>query len=297
MGLEHRDLALEPEDRAVHHRDAELEGGVVEQVADGEVVGPVDHDVVAGQHVDHVVGPEAHVVGHDVHVRVELGQGLLGRVDLALADAVDVVEDLALQVGLVDHVHVDDADRAHAGRRQVEGGRGAEAARPEQQDPGVEQLELPLDVDLRQQQVALVAVALLGRQLAGRGPVAALVLPLVEAAGHRHDVLVAHVGEGLGREGRAHARGAVDDDRGRLVGDPVLDRALHRAAGDVDGSRDGALLVLVRLPHVEHDGARLAAEVVGGGGVDLADLGLGGGEQLSEARHRAPSRADGRAAA
>ena len=66
VGREHRGLALEPEDRAVHDRDADLEGGVVEQVAHGEVVGAVDHDVVARQDVDHVVGPEAHVVGDHV---------------------------------------------------------------------------------------------------------------------------------------------------------------------------------------------------------------------------------------
>ena len=50
------------------------------------------------------------------------GQGLLRRVDLAVADAVHVVEDLALQVRRVDHVHVDDAEGAHAGRGQVQRG-------------------------------------------------------------------------------------------------------------------------------------------------------------------------------
>ena len=143
----------------------------------------------ARQDLHHVVGAEAHVEGHDVHVRVEQREGLLGRVDLAVADPVDVVEDLALQVRLVDDVHVDDAEGADAGGGEVEGGGRAEAAGAEQEDLGVEQLQLALDVDLRQQHVALVAVALLGGELARRGPVAALVLPLVEAAGHRDDVV------------------------------------------------------------------------------------------------------------
>jgi hypothetical protein len=39
---------------------------------------------------------------------------------------------------------------------------------------------------------------------------------------------------------------------------------------------------------VEHRSAGPAAQLVGRGRVDLADLGLGG-EQLTEARHRAPS--------
>ena len=76
------------------------------------------------------------------YVGVDGGQRLLRGVDLALADAVDVVEDLALQVRLVDDIHVDDADRADAGSRQVERGRRAEAAGAEQQHPGVEQLQL-----------------------------------------------------------------------------------------------------------------------------------------------------------
>ena len=65
-------------------------------------------------------GVEAGVVRDDVDVGVEHRQRLLGRVDLAIADAVDVVQDLALQVRRVDLVHVDDADRADAGRGEVE---------------------------------------------------------------------------------------------------------------------------------------------------------------------------------
>ena len=47
--VEHADHALEAEDRPVHHGDAELHAGVVEQVAAREVVGAVDDDVVAGR--------------------------------------------------------------------------------------------------------------------------------------------------------------------------------------------------------------------------------------------------------
>ena len=51
-----------------------------------------------------------------------------------------------------------------AGRGQVERGRRAEAAGAEQQHLGVEQLRLALVADLGQQQVALVAVALVRGQ-------------------------------------------------------------------------------------------------------------------------------------
>ena len=113
-------------------------------------------------------------MGDHVDVGVEQRQRLLGRVDLAIADAIHVVQDLALQVRLVDDVHVDDADRADAGRREVHRRRRAEPAGAEQQHLGVEQLELALLAHLGQQEVALVAVALLGGQRAGapanRGP-------------------------------------------------------------------------------------------------------------------------------
>ena len=99
------------------------------------------------------------------------GQRLLRRVDLPLADPVGVVEDLALKVGGVDHVHVDDADGPHSGGRQVEGGGRAQPARPQQEHLRVEELELPDLADLGQKKVALVAIALLGSERLGRRPV------------------------------------------------------------------------------------------------------------------------------
>jgi hypothetical protein len=83
----------------------------------------IDHgDAALADHIHDVVGAETHVVGHDVHIRVDQRQGLLRGVDLAIADALEVVQDLTLQVGRVDHVHVDDADRADARGREVERG-------------------------------------------------------------------------------------------------------------------------------------------------------------------------------
>ncbi len=133
------------------------------------------------------------VVLLDLDVRVELVDRLLGGVDLRHADAVGGVDHLALEVGDVDHVVVDDAERADAGRGEVERGRRAEAAGAEQQHLGVEQLELALDADLREQDVARVALALLGGERARDLDVEAAVLPQRDAAGHRLDVLVAEL--------------------------------------------------------------------------------------------------------
>ena len=84
------------------------------------------------------------------------------RFGLRHPDPLGVVDHLALQVGGVDDVVVDQADRADPGRGQVERGRRAEAAGAEQQHLRVQQLQLAVDPDLGQQRVARVAVALLG---------------------------------------------------------------------------------------------------------------------------------------
>ncbi len=154
----------------MHDRDAELHARIVEQVAAREVVGTVDDHVVAGDDVHDVRRVEPGVVGDDVDVGVEHRQRLLRRVDLAVTDAIDVVEDLALEVRRVDVVHVDDADRADPGRREVERGGRAEPAGAEHQHLGVEQLLLALDTDLGQQQVPLVPVHLFGAQRRRRAP-------------------------------------------------------------------------------------------------------------------------------
>ena len=101
------------------------------------------------------------------------------------------VDHLALEVGEVDDVVVDDAQGAHAGRGEIEGGRRAEAAGAQKKNLGVEQLLLAVGADLGDQEVAGVAVALLSRERAGDVDLVAAVLPKSDAAGHRLDLLVA----------------------------------------------------------------------------------------------------------
>ena len=130
----------------------------------GKLSGAVHDGVIAVDDLEDVVRTQPDVVGHHVDVRVERSQRLFGRVDFALANAVHVVQDLPLQIGLVDHVHVDHAERAHAGCGQVQRGWRTETACAEEQHLGVEQLQLALLPYFGQQQVALVAVPLGGRQ-------------------------------------------------------------------------------------------------------------------------------------
>ena len=83
---------------------------------------------------------------------------------------------------------------------------------------------------------------------------------------------VAELLERLGRERRADAAGAVDDDGRVAARDLGLDLALEVAARDVDRAGDGAGVVLVLLADVEERGASpsRASASVGGISVILA---------------------------
>ena len=196
----------------------------------------------------------------------------LGGVDLRHADAARRVDDLALEVRDVDDVVVDDPERADAGGGEVERGRRAEPAGAEQQDLRVEQLLLALGADLGQQQVAAVALALLGRERARDLDVVAAVLPERDAAGHRLDLREAEVVDQHARgERRAVAGLAVEDHALRAVADDAVDPRLEVAARDVRGAGELALLELLGLADVD-DRHALAEDLGDLGRVDLRDL-------------------------
>src|SRR5438445_3640439 len=133
--------------------------------------------------------------------------------------------------------------------------------------------------------MALVAVALLSAQGFWGPPHPPLVLPLAEAARHGDDVAVSEVAQGLGREGGAGAPRAVHDHGRALVRQLGVSLELEEAARYVHRPRQRSLLVLVRLPHVERDGARLVDQLLGPGRVHLADGRLGLGQQVTGCRH------------
>ena len=126
-GVEHRDLALEPVDRAVHDRDVVPDRRVVDEVPGREVVGAVDDHVpaVTEDPLD-VLGGQPLLERDDLHVGVERLERPLRREHLGLAEPVGGVHDLALQVRVVDDVGVDDAERA---RRRRPRGRATRASR------------------------------------------------------------------------------------------------------------------------------------------------------------------------
>ena len=185
------------------------------------------------------------------------------RLDLALPDPVGRVDDLALEVADVDDVEVDETDRPDARGGEIERGRRTEAAGADEQRLRAEEPGLAGRTDLGDQQMAAVALLLLGGQDDRGLEVEAGALPGLEPAAHRGDVAVAHLGQGLGREQRADAAGAVQDHRRVAVRGRALDLLLDVGLGDVVGAGQVALLPLGRLADVDdRRGAR-------GEGIDL----------------------------
>src|SRR5918999_3840382 len=77
------------------------------------------------------------------------------------------MDDLALQVGLVDSVELDDAQGADSGRGEIEQGGTAQTAGANDQHPGVLQPLLSLHADVGNDEVPAVAAYLVDGQLSG----------------------------------------------------------------------------------------------------------------------------------
>ena len=161
------------------------------------------------------------------------------------------MDHLALQVGGVDHVVIDDSDRANACGREIEGGRRSETAGAEQQHLRLEQLDLAFDPDLGQQDVPRVAVTLFGGQGNVRLDRQALGLPFEDAAAHVGEVRVAEPGQSFCRNQGAGAGAALQDDPLVLVGHGRFDPVGDHSGRDQLAALDVRLLVLVGLAGVD----------------------------------------------
>jgi hypothetical protein len=101
----------------------------------------------------------------DVDVLVEALEHLLGGVDFEFAYGGLRVDDLALEVGFVDDVEVNESEGAYSGGREVEGERGSEASGAYAEDAGSFELLLAFHAYLGKDEVAGVAGDLLVGEL------------------------------------------------------------------------------------------------------------------------------------
>ena len=94
-----------------------------------------------------------------------------GERGLALGDVVGPVERLALEIAEVDRIAVDDRQPAHPGAGQCGNGSGANPAGTDHDDVGGLQPLLPNPADLRQDDVARIAIEfVVGEIIQNRSP-------------------------------------------------------------------------------------------------------------------------------
>jgi hypothetical protein len=160
MRLEGRQLRLEAQHRGRHQRPPRQVAGIVQQVAGGEIVAAVDHDVEGGHPLQRRGRGQPLGEALDRDLRVQRLQPGGGAVDLELAQRGGVVHHLALQVGQLDDVVVMQPDGADPGGGEIQQQRRAEAAGADHQHPRGQQLFLTLAADLGQQDVARIALDL-----------------------------------------------------------------------------------------------------------------------------------------
>ena len=141
----------------------EQHAGVVDQIAGGEVVGPVHHDVVVLQNVERILAGQRHLVPVDADVRIDVEHRLSRRIELLAAHVLGAVDDLPLQIGVIDDVEVHQSDAADARRRQVHAEGRAQTAGSDQQHLSRLELQLPLHAHFGHDQVAAVTLDLLVR--------------------------------------------------------------------------------------------------------------------------------------
>ena len=153
-----RNLAVEADRGAGDQRPGVANAGGVDGLARREVVAAVDDHVGVGDQLGQAIGVDPLVAAPSTSMR-----GLMSPTESAADIAfgvpirAQVVGDLALQVGEVDAVAVDDRDPADAGGAEVQRHRRAEPAGADDQRMRREQALLALDADVVEQQVARVA--------------------------------------------------------------------------------------------------------------------------------------------
>ncbi len=144
-------------DRSVHVRLAGKHASVVHQVARREVIGAIGDDVKFAEQIEGVLARKPGFELANIQERIDRLQLLGGRIQLLAAHVGGGVDDLPLQIRIVHHVKIDNSNRPHSSRAQVERQRRAQPARADAQHLRRFDLELPFHADFGHDQVPRVA--------------------------------------------------------------------------------------------------------------------------------------------
>src|SRR6185312_9243149 len=124
-----------------------------------------EDQVVGLEQLHSVVGLQPDLVQANVDQRVDLLDGVARAFGLRPADIGLSVDDLALQIGFIDDVELDDSDGPDSRGGQVQQRRRAEPARADDQHARVLQPLLTVEPEVGDDQVAAIARDLFARQL------------------------------------------------------------------------------------------------------------------------------------
>jgi hypothetical protein len=103
----------------------------------------------------------------DVDVRIDVVQACPSGLQLRAANCGGAVQNLALQIGKIDVVVINQSDGANSGRREVQRDRRTQSTGAYQQHPRPFQTALSILADLREQDVSAVPHPLVAAKLVG----------------------------------------------------------------------------------------------------------------------------------
>src|SRR4029077_12728712 len=157
FGRKNTGLAFEPENRSINVGLAGEYAGVIHQKTRRKVVCSVNDDVEVRKDLERVLARQFRVKSLYVDKRIDGRDFLFRRLQLGTANIAGEVDHLALQVGKIHHVKVDQPDRPHPGGREIQRQRRSQTARPDAQHARRLQFLLALHAHFRHDAVPWIA--------------------------------------------------------------------------------------------------------------------------------------------
>ena len=151
------ELSLKTDDSRMGERLLRHHAGVVDEELRREIVRAIDDEIVILDEVEDVVAGDEGVVRNHLHVGIHRFHRLFRGLHLGLAHILRSVDNLALQIGKVDHVGISNADGAHACCGKVHRHGGPEAASANHEHLRIQELLLTLRAYFLQDDVAGIA--------------------------------------------------------------------------------------------------------------------------------------------
>src|SRR5256884_3175021 len=153
----HGGLSFKPENRAIDVWLSEQDARVIHEVTGRKIVRAVYDDVEVLEEFERVGAGQLCFKRLNLNVRIEVRKARARRFALRLSDIGGAKRNLALEIGGVDDVEVNQPELADACGGKIQTERSAEPARANEQHLGVFQLELPIHADFRHDEMTAVA--------------------------------------------------------------------------------------------------------------------------------------------